>query len=103
MFVDQDMISSFGGLIEPFRVYLYDIEGKTPLLDYFIDNSTGQKQSDEKIIHNGMLEYDEDKKGLKYKIRISEHIKNIVRNDSTSTKLGLARFLGLELILMVSS
>ena len=37
-----------------------------------------------------MLEYDEDKKGLKYKIRISEHIKNIVRNDSTSTKLGLA-------------
>ena len=90
MFVDQDMISSFGGLIEPFRVYLYDIEGKTPLVDYFIDNSTGQKQSDEKIIHNGMLEYDEDKKGLKYKIRISEHIKNIVRNDSTSTKLGLA-------------
>jgi len=90
MFVDQDMISSFGGLIEPFRVYLYDIEGKTPLIDYFIDNSTGQKQSDEKIIHNGMLEYDEDKKGLKYKIRISEHIKNIVRNDSTSTKLGLA-------------
>ena len=90
MFVDQDMISSFGGLIEPFRVYLYDIEGKTPLIDYFIDNSTGQKQSDEKIIHNGMLEYDEDKKGLKYKIRISEHIKNIVRNDSISTKLGLA-------------
>ena len=90
MYVDQDMISSFGGLIEPFRVYLYDIEGKTPLVDYFIDNSTGQKQSEQKIIHSGMLEYDEDNKGLKYKIRISEHIKNIVRNDSTSTKLGLA-------------
>ena len=28
-------------------------------------------------------------KGLKYKIRISEHVKNIVRNDSISKKLGL--------------
>ena len=46
VYIDQNMISSFGGLIEPFRVYLYDIEGKTPLVDYFIDNSTGQKQSD---------------------------------------------------------
>ena len=90
MYVDKDKINESGNLIEPFRVYLYDIDAKTPLPDYYIDNSTAPKKSDVKIVHSGILELDEDDKGLKYKIRISEHIKNIVRNDSISPKLGLA-------------
>jgi len=90
MYVDKDKINESGDLIEPFRVYLYDIDAKTPLPDYYIDNSTGPKKSNVKIVHSGILELDEDDKGLKYKIRISEHIKNIVRNDSISSKLGLA-------------
>ena len=36
-----------------------------------------------------MLEIDSDSRGIKYKIRISEHIKNIVRKDSINKKLGL--------------
>ena len=90
MYVDKDKINESGNFIEPFRVYLYDIDAKTPLPDYYIDNSTGPKKSNVKIVHSGILELDEDEKGLKYKIRISEHIKNIVRNDSISPKLGLA-------------
>ena len=90
MYVDKDKINESGNLIEPFRVYLYDIDAKTPLPDYYIDNSTGPKKSNVKIVHSGILELDEDNKGLKYKIRNSEHIKNIVRNDSISPKLGLA-------------
>ena len=90
MYIDRDKINESGDLIEPFRVYLYDIDAKTPLPDYYIDNSTGPKKSNVKIVHSGILELDEDDKGLKYKIRISEHIKNIVRNDSISPKLGLA-------------
>ena len=90
MYIDRDKINEIGDLIEPFRVYLYDIDAKTPLPDYYIDNSTGPKKSNVKIVHSGILELDEDDKGLKYKIRISEHIKNIVRNDSISPKLGLA-------------
>ena len=90
MYVDKDKINESGDVIEPFRVYLYDIDAKTPLPDYYIDNSTGPKKSNVKIVHSGILELDEDDKGLKYKIRISEHIKNIVRNDSISPKLGLA-------------
>ena len=90
MYIDKDKINESGNLIEPFRVYLYDIDAKTPLPDYYIDNSTGPKKSNVKIVHSGILELDEDDKGLKYKIRISEHIKNIVRNDSISPKLGLA-------------
>lgn len=90
MYVDKDKINESGNLIEPFRVYLYDIDAKTPLPDYYVDNSTGPKKSNVKIVHSGILELDEDDKGLKYKIRISEHVKNIVRNDSISAKLGLA-------------
>ena len=90
MYVDKDKINESGNVIEPFRVYLYDIDAKTPLPDYYIDNSTGPKKSNVKIVHSGILELDEDDKGLKYKIRISEHVKNIVRNDSISPKLGLA-------------
>ena len=52
-------------------------------------NSQGQKPKDQKAKHGGIIEFDEDRKGIKYKIRISEHVKNIIRNDSLSKKLGL--------------
>ena len=89
VYIDQKTIRSYGGLVEPPRLYLYDMETQTPLIDYFVDNTTGQKESDKKINHDGLIQYDSDKKGVKYKIRISEHIKNIIRNDSISNKLGL--------------
>lgn len=89
VYIDQKTIRSYGGLVEPSRLYLYDMETQTPLIDYFVDNTTGQKESDKKINHDGLIQYDSDKKGVKYKIRISEYIKNIIRNDSISNKLGL--------------
>ena len=89
MYIDKDAIGLNDELIEPSRLYLYDIESKSPLIDYFIDNSQGQKPKDQKIVHSGLIEIDEDKNGIKYKIRISEHVKNIIRNDSLNKKLGL--------------
>ena len=89
MYVDKETIDLNGGIIEPSRLYLYDIESKAPVVDYFIDQSQGQKPKDQKAVHGGMIEVDEDKNGIKYKIRISEHVKNIIRNDSLNKKLGL--------------
>ena len=89
IYINKDMLSSSGGIIEPSRLYLYDIENKAALIDYFIDNSAGAKEYQNKVIHGGSIELDEDKNGLMYKIRISEHIKNVVRKDSTNVKLGL--------------
>ena len=89
MYVDKSSIDLAGGLVEPSRIYLYDIESKAPVIDYFIDNSQGRKPKDQKAVHSGLIEIDEDRKGIKYKIRISEHVKNIIRNDSLNTKLGL--------------
>ena len=89
MYVDQEAIENSGGIIEPSRIFLYDIESKSPVVDYFIDQSQGQKQKDQKVVHGGLIEIDEDRNGIKYKIRISEHVKNIIRNDSLNKKLGL--------------
>ena len=89
IYIDKEMLSSSGGIIEPSRLYLYDIKNKAPVIDYFVDNSAGPKPYQNKVIHGGLIQLDEDKNGLMYKIRMSEHIKNIVRKDSTNTKLGL--------------
>ena len=88
-YVDRETIDLNGGLIEPFRIYLYDLDTSLPLVDYYIDDTQGPRRSETKINHGGMLEIDSDLRGIKYKIRISEHIKNIVRKDSTNKKLGL--------------
>ena len=89
IYIDKEMLSSSGGIIEPSRLYLYDLVNKAPIKDYFVDNSAGQKSYQNKVIHGGIIELDDDKNGLMYKIRISEHIKNVVRKDSTNVKLGL--------------
>ena len=88
-YVDRETIDLNGGLIEPFRVYLYDLDTSLPIVDYYIDDTQGPRRSETKINHGGMLEIDSDSRGIKYKIRISEHIKNIVRKDSINKKLGL--------------
>ncbi len=89
MYIDKEAIDMSGGVIEPSRLFLYDIESKAPVVDYFIDQSQGQKPKDQKAVHSGLIEIDEDRKGIKYKIRISEHVKNIIRNDSLNKKLAL--------------
>ena len=89
MYIDQNMISSKGGIVEPNRLYVYDLKTKQPLIDYFIDDTNGPKDSQKKIIHGGIIELDENKKGLLYKIKITEHVKNVIRKDSTNVKLGL--------------
>ena len=89
MYIDQDMISSKGGIVEPNRLYVYDLKTKQPVIDYFIDDTNGPKDSQKKIVHGGIIEFDENQKGLLYKIKITEHVKNVIRKDSTNVKLGL--------------
>jgi len=87
-FVDQSLTHKE----EPDRIYLYNIENNTPLIDYFIDQSVSGLTVNAKIIHLEPLvrvEDDPDGKGVKYKIRITEHLNNIVIRDSSNVKLGL--------------
>jgi hypothetical protein len=81
-YVDQTTL--LGEEAEPDQVFLYDIENNKPLLDFEFDNTAN------KVEHLGKLERDETGYGIKYKLNITEHITDIIRNDSTNVKLGLA-------------
>ena len=77
---------------EPDRVYLYNFEENTALIDYFLDQSTSETTINAKINHLEPLTRDGDSisgDGIKYKIRITEHLNNLIIRDSTNAKLAL--------------
>ncbi len=92
-YVDRETINTFAmgqEVIEPPRVYLYNLENELFLIDYFDDptiNTTNSLQS--RTIHGGILEEDDSENGVRYKIRLTEHINRIIRKDSTNVRLGL--------------
>lgn len=77
---------------EPFRVFLYDIRNKRPLADFSADGTANaSKPKFGKVVHGGIIERELSSggRGVRYKVRITNHIRNIVRNDSTNVRLGL--------------
>lgn len=79
-----------GDQIDPERIYLYNMNDNIPLADYGADQTVSATSAGlSKIIHGGILERNEDEDGIKYKIRITEHISNLIRKDSTNVRLGL--------------
>ena len=76
---------------EPNRIYLYDLKNNRPLIDYFLDPTTSSlKPKNGKFVHDGMIQkLPSDDRGDKYRIRITNHIANLIRKDSTNVKLGL--------------
>jgi len=95
-FVEQDEIGAGGsGMLEPERVFIYDYENNLTLLDAVIDNTTGVGGPvNTRTNHLGRLsrEIDGDlsSRGVSYRIRLTQHINNIIKNDSTNVRLALA-------------
>jgi hypothetical protein len=87
-YVDQ---SSLIGVEEPDRIYLYDMKNNSPLIDYFFDTANTLTPINSRIGHLGRLQREDtdDGNGIRYKIRITEHINNILIRDSTNVNLGL--------------
>lgn len=72
------------------RIYAYDIENNTSIVDYLVD-PTGNTATPyfSKYSHLGLRTTDEVTGLSKYKIRLTEHLNNILIKDSTNTKIGL--------------
>lgn len=87
-YIDKD---AMGTAPEPNRIYLYDINNRRPLLDYFDDTTLGVTEKFNKRIHGGIIEVDDaqNPRGVKYKVKLTRHIRNLINNDSTNVKLGL--------------
>ena len=76
----------------PNRVYIYDLDNNSVLFDYVLDQSINTTSSDSKLVHLVPLATETDSDGVehkKYKIRLTDHLNNIVINDSTNVSLGL--------------
>ncbi len=86
-FVNQ----GFSNSDEPERIYLYNYEQNSALIDYFLDQSVSSLTINAKINHLEPLVRDSlnDDIGIKYKIRITEHLNNLILRDSTNAKLAL--------------
>lgn len=88
-YVDQATVTGN----EPDRIYLYDLNNGTPLVDYFLDFTNNTSPKNSKINHLGVLQRVggvSSGEGIKYKIKITEHINNLLLKDSTNVKLGLS-------------
>jgi hypothetical protein len=84
--------TTLSNLDKPRRVYVYDVENNLPVADFFLDQTSEDASSDSKFTHLVPLTKETGADGVeeqKYKIRLTEHLNNIVMRDSTNVKLGL--------------
>lgn len=77
--------------VEPERLFLYDLKNRRILVDYILDSPGEQNNpaSRSNESHLGPLVRDEDENGISYKIRLTNHLNNLLNKDSTNVKLGL--------------
>lgn len=72
------------------RLYLFNYDTGFPLSDYISDGSVSNfGANSDKSIFGGLLEYDDNNTPYRYKFNITDHISNIIRNDSINFDLGL--------------
>lgn len=75
------------------RIFAYDVKNNIPVVDYFFDPTNNASDPlNSKIVSLGQRQVVKDENDIevaKYKIRITEHLNNILLKDSTNTKLGL--------------
>ncbi len=84
--IDADKMT---GLVEPNRVYLYDLTNNTPLIDYYSDGTSNTVQPGlSKYVFGGIINLDSNKRGTTYKIRITDHVRNLIK-DATAKNVDL--------------
>ena len=94
-YVDQEKVASGSGIPEPERVFIYDFDNNATLIDGEIDQTSGfNGPVGTRVNHLGRIvretEDDESTPGVSYRIRLTQHINNIINNDSTNVRLALA-------------
>ena len=99
-YVDKSAMSSaFAATnlpVEPNRIFLYDLTNKKVLVDYSYDfTSNGTYPKFSKFIYDGIIQTEDlgdgrGKRAKKYRVRITDYIRNLIKNDSTNVRLGLS-------------
>lgn len=88
-YVDRTALDAAGNVIEPPRLYLFNSETNAPLYSFRSDNFSQLSSLGSFLNYDGRLQKSGDK-GVKYKVRITEYINNLVVRDSVNATLGLS-------------
>lgn len=78
-----------GGATEPERITIYDLKNSNVLADYILDQTNGLDPVNALTNHLGKLQRGSDGNGEYYKLRITNHISNLINRDSTNVPLGI--------------
>lgn len=86
-YVNEDLA---GGELQPRRLYLFDLTNNAIIADYVLD-ATYNPSNPELSLSNFSepLKVSEDETGSFYKLRITNHVSNIINDDADNVKLGL--------------
>ncbi len=89
LYIDQNKI--IPGNAEPERIFLFNLETGETLIDYYKDLTGGSSFTPINSFtgHLGRIKRDSDKNGEYYKIRITQHVINILNGDIENIKLGV--------------
>jgi hypothetical protein len=93
-YIDKPVMAGVNQM-EAERLYLFDATNQKALADYVYDASSSLNPKNSKYIYGGIIERDDTaaNKGIKYKIRITQHINNVINSSNTNVnknvKLGL--------------
>lgn len=86
-YIDSDAILT--DVIEPQRLYLYDTETNLPLYNAATEVSDANTALGSYLNYDGLIEKSGEK-GVKYTIKITEYLNDIIIRDSINHTLGLA-------------
>ncbi|MEM8928847.1 MAG: DUF4270 family protein [Bacteroidota bacterium] len=89
-YVDREAIDLNGGTVEPPRLYLYNAANNTPLFNVATETQTSQDPLGLFLNYDGILERNSAGEGIRYSIRITEYLNDIIVRDSTNAPLRLA-------------
>ena len=87
-YVDRDRLDAVGGTTEPPRLYLFNSETNQPLYNILTEISLTDTPLGRFQNYGGILEKEADQ-GIKYTVRITEHLNNIIVRDSANVPLRL--------------
>ncbi|MGS2762497.1 DUF4270 domain-containing protein [Sinomicrobium sp. M5D2P9] len=88
-YVDREKLDAHPNMEEPSRIYVYNMDNDSIIADVELDYTVNQNKNLSRQIYGGILEKEDDK-GVKYKIRLTEHVDRILNKNSTNVRLGLA-------------
>ena len=90
-YVDRDAIDVPGGIIEPRRLYLHNLDESTSLINTSteVNDDLSLPLFGRYLNYDGVIQKSSDDIGEKYTIRITDYINDLIVRDATNATLGL--------------